>query len=218
MCLSLSFNCWKSSILTMNASIDDSSLVRRARSGESAAFDDLVRKYRPKILKLALAYTRDAEDAEDAAQETFIRAYWGLPNFRGEAAFYTWLHRIAVNSARTIAAMRARHAVAATVSPGDHIDGEAVTAALKEVDGPEEMALTEEICDAVERAVARLAPEQRQAFILHELEGFTYLQIGAAMQTPVGTVRSRIFRAREAIDRKLRMVFRRGLGRATRGK
>jgi len=172
-----------------------------------------VRKYRPKILKLVYSYTRDAEDAEDAAQETFIRAYWGLARYRGDAAFYTWLHRIAVNSARMVASTRARHAGAASIGPSDPIEGERVPQVLTEGDTPEELALTEEIYLTVERAIERLSAEQRQALVLHELEGLSYLQIAAAMDTPVGTVRSRIFRAREAIDGKLRRVFHQGLGR-----
>jgi RNA polymerase sigma-70 factor (ECF subfamily) len=197
----------------MNASIDDRSLVLRARSGEAGAFDDLVRKYRSKVLKLAYSYTRDAADAEDAAQETFIRAYSGLVHYRGDAAFYTWLHRIAVNSSRMVAATRARHAVTASIGHADHLAGEDVPEVLTDMDTPEEMALTGEIYQTVERALERLPAEQREALILHELQGMSYLQIAAAMNTPVGTVRSRIFRARDAIDAKLRRVFRRGLGR-----
>ena len=172
----------------MNASIDDRSLVLRARSGEAGAFDDLVRRYRSKVLKLAYSYTRDAADAEDAAQETFIRAYSGLVNYRGEAAFYTWLHRIAVNSARMVAATRARHGVTASIGHADHLAGEDVPQVLTDRDTPEEMALTEEIYQTVERALERLPAEQREALILHELQGMSYLQIAAAMNTPVGTV------------------------------
>jgi RNA polymerase sigma-70 factor, ECF subfamily len=146
-------------------------------------------------------------------QETFIKAYWGLRRFRGDSAFYSWLHRIAVNSAKTALSLRARHSrvFSATGNADQLSDSGGV---LKETDTPEELALTDEICAAVNAAIEALGDEQRTAIALREFEGFTYSQVACAMACPVGTVRSRVFRARETIDNQLRHVFDDGLGRA----
>lgn len=192
----------------------DRALVLRAQSGEHGAFNALVSKYRHRVMKLSMRYTRNRADAEDAVQNTFIKAYWGLQNFRGESAFYSWLHRIAINSAKTVLSLRARSAGIFVPNNGDADDGRDASAALKDLDTPEELALTEEIRSAVSASIDALCEEQRTAIVLRELEGLSYSQVASAMSCPVGTVRSRVFRAREAIDDQLRRVFDDGLGRA----
>jgi RNA polymerase sigma-70 factor, ECF subfamily len=192
----------------------DRMLVRRAQSGEHSAFNALVRKYRHRVMKLSMRYTRNRADAEDAVQNTFIKAYWGLQNFRGESAFYSWLHRIAINSAKTVLSLRARNASVFVSNNRDAGDTNETSSALRELDTPEELALTDEICSAVNASIEALCEEQRTAIVLRELEGLSYSQVASAMSCPVGTVRSRVFRAREAIDSQLRHVFDDGLGRA----
>jgi RNA polymerase sigma-70 factor (ECF subfamily) len=191
----------------------DRMLVLRAQSGEHGAFNALVRKYRHRVMKLSLRYTRNRADAEDAVQNTFLKAYWGLQSFRGESAFYSWLHRIAINSAKTVLSLRTRNA-SLFVSNGRNADDTKDTyVVLKDLDTPEELALTEEIRSAVNASIDALCEEQRTAIVLRELEGLSYSQVACAMSCPVGTVRSRVFRAREAIDDQLRHVFDDGLGR-----
>jgi RNA polymerase sigma-70 factor (ECF subfamily) len=200
--------------LIMEVKSCDRVLVLRAQSGEHRAFNELVRKYRHRVMKLAMRYTRNRADAEDAVQNTFIKAYWGLQHFRGDSAFYSWLHRIAVNSAKTVLALRARDA---SVFRSDTRNGDAMNdtaVVLKELDTPEELALTEEICDAVNGAIGALCEEQRTAILLREFEGLSYSEVASSMTCPVGTVRSRVYRAREAIDNELRHIFDYGLGRA----
>ncbi|MGO8829385.1 MAG: sigma-70 family RNA polymerase sigma factor [Steroidobacteraceae bacterium] len=191
----------------------DRSLVLRAQSGERSAFNALVRRYRHRVMKLSMRYTRNRADAEDAVQNTFLKAYWGLRHFRGDAAFYSWLYRIAVNSAKTVRSLRARDA---SVFKPDarHDELYETSVALKELDTPEELALTDEICESVNAAIEALCEEQRTAIVLREFQGLSYSQVASAMSCPVGTVRSRVFRAREAIDDQLRRVFDDGLGRA----
>jgi RNA polymerase sigma-70 factor (ECF subfamily) len=192
----------------------DRILVLRAQSGERSAFNALVRRYRHRVMKLSLRYTRNRADAEDAVQNTFLKAYWGLQHFRGDAAFYSWLYRIAVNSAKTVLSLRARDA--SVFNPDTRNDDELneTSVALKELDTPEELALTDEICNSVNAAIEALCEEQRTAIVLREFQGLSYSQVASAMSCPVGTVRSRVFRAREAIDDQLRRVFDDGLGRA----
>jgi RNA polymerase sigma-70 factor (ECF subfamily) len=197
----------------MSVDCCDRALVLRAQSGERPAFNALVRKYRHRVMKLSMRYIRNRADAEDAVQETFMKAYWGLPHFRGDSAFYSWLHRIAVNSAKTALSLRARHSSVFASATKNAEELNDTSAVLKEMDTPEELALTEEICGAVNAAIDALADEQRTAIVLREFEGLTYSQVASAMSCPVGTVRSRVFRAREAIDHQLRHVFDDGLGR-----
>lgn len=188
----------------------DGSLVRRAQAGDGNAFNVLVCKYRRRILQLTLRYARNEADAEDLVQETFIKAYRALPNFRGEAAFYSWLHRIAINAANTAFAMRARDVH--FVSP-DCRDA----AAMEDLDTPEDLAVTDELFVVLNSALEALCEEQRQALLLCEIDGLSYREVAAAMRCPVGTVRSRVFRAREAIHLRVKTIFDEGLGRA-RGK
>lgn len=195
----------------------DRTLVLRAQSGERSAFNALVCKYRHRVLKLSMRYTRNRADAEDAVQETFLKAYWGLQHFRGEAAFYSWLYRIAVNSAKTVLSLRARNAKGLSYDTrncdGDSDERSEPSTAL-ELDTPEELVLTEEICNAVNAAIEALCEEQRTAIVLREFQGLSYSQVASSMSCPIGTVRSRVFRAREAIDQQLRQVFGEGLAGA----
>jgi RNA polymerase sigma-70 factor (ECF subfamily) len=160
-----------------------------------------------------MRYVHDPADAQDVAQEAFIKAYRALPQFRGDSAFYTWLYRIAINTAKNALAARDRSPVSYELDAhGEESDG--MVGRLKDPDTPEGLALTEEIRSTVNSAIEALPDDLRTAIVLRELEGMSYEEIAAAMDCPVGTVRSRIFRAREAIDRRLRNVFDGGLGRA----
>lgn len=197
--------------LLVELSSCDRALVLRAQSGDHGAFNGLVRKYRHRVMKLSMRYTRNRDDAEDAVQNTFIRAFWALRQFRGDSAFYSWLHRIAVNSAKTVLSLRARDASVFKTYAASEREGNEGPA---ELDTPEDLALTEEICSAVNGAIEALCEDQRTAIVLREFQGLSYSQIAAVMSSPVGTVRSRVFRAREAIDGRLRRVFDDGLGRA----
>jgi RNA polymerase sigma-70 factor (ECF subfamily) len=201
--------------LIMEVKTCDRILVLRAQSGEHSAFNELVRKYRHRVMKLSMRYTRNRADAEDAVQNTFIKAYWGLQHCRGDAAFYSWLHRIAVNSAKTVLSLRARDANVFKSNTRNSDEMNDTSVVLKELDTPEELALTDEICYAVNGAIGALCEEQRTAILLCEFEGLSYAEVASSMACPVGTVRSRVFRAREAIDNQLRHVFDDGLGRAT---
>jgi RNA polymerase sigma-70 factor (ECF subfamily) len=161
-------------------------------------------------MKLSMRYMRNRADAEDAVQNTFLKAYGGLRHFRGDASFYSWLHRIAINSAKTLLLLRTRDASVFRSDTGNENEPSEM---IKDLDTPEDLALTEEIRDAVNLAVEGLCEEQRTAIILRELQGLSYSQVASAMFCPVGTVRSRVFRAREMIDNQLRQVFDDGLGR-----
>jgi RNA polymerase sigma-70 factor (ECF subfamily) len=184
----------------------DLELVRRAQRGERGAFDLLVLRYQHKVIKLVARLLRDPAEAEDVAQEAFVKAYRALGSFRGDSAFYTWLYRIAVNTARNAMASRQRRPLdyEAELSEAEQAT---VESRLRHGDTPEATALTEEIRETVNRAVAELPEDLRTAIILREVEGLSYEEIASAMDCPVGTVRSRIFRAREAIDRSLKPLL-----------
>jgi RNA polymerase sigma-70 factor (ECF subfamily) len=188
-------------------------LVKRVQRGDKTAFDLLVRKYQHKVVKLVLRYVRNPAEAEDIAQEAFIKAYRALPQFRGDSAFYTWMYRIAINTAKNSLASRDRSPIAYDLDLTDPEESHGVQARLQDPDTPEGMALTEEIRGIVNSAIEGLPEELKTAIVLRELDGLSYEEIAAAMECPVGTVRSRIFRAREAIDKRLREVFEGGLGR-----
>jgi RNA polymerase sigma-70 factor (ECF subfamily) len=192
----------------------DLALVRRVQRGERGAYDLLVLKYQHKVVKLVMRYLGDAADAEDVAQEAFIKAYRALPQFRGDSAFYTWLYRIAINTAKNALAARNRNPVTYDLDTQGNEETAEMIGKLKDPETPEGLALTEEIRNIVNAAIGELPEDLRTAIVLRELEGMSYEEIATAMDCPVGTVRSRIFRAREAIDRKLREVFDAGLGRA----
>jgi RNA polymerase sigma-70 factor (ECF subfamily) len=188
-------------------------LVKRVQRGDKTAFDLLVRKYQHKVVKLVLRYVRNPAEAEDIAQEAFIKAYRALPQFRGDSAFYTWMYRIAINTAKNSLASRDRSPIAYDLDLNDPEESHHVQTKLQDPDTPEGMALTEEIRQIVNSAIEGLPEELKTAIVLRELDGLSYEEIAAAMDCPVGTVRSRIFRAREAIDKRLREVFEGGLGR-----
>jgi RNA polymerase sigma-70 factor (ECF subfamily) len=188
-------------------------LVKRVQRGDKSAFDLLVRKYQHKVVKLVLRYVRNPAEAEDISQEAFIKAYRALPQFRGDSAFYTWMYRIAINTAKNSLASRDRSPIAYDLDLTDPEESHSVQTRLQDPDTPEGMALTEEIRGIVNSAIEALPEELKTAIVLRELDGLSYEEIAAAMECPVGTVRSRIFRAREAIDKRLREVFEGGLGR-----
>ena len=197
----------------MSEDTGDLGLVQRVQRGDKTAFDLLVRKYQHKVVKLVLRYVRNPAEAEDIAQEAFIKAYRALPQFRGDSAFYTWMYRIAINTAKNSLASRDRSPIAYDLDLTDPEESHSVQTKLQDPDTPEGMALTEEIRLIVNSAIEALPEELKTAIVLRELDGLSYEEIAAAMECPVGTVRSRIFRAREAIDKRLREVFEGGLGR-----
>lgn len=184
----------------MGSTSDDALLVKRVQKGDKSAFDLLVLKYQHKIVNLVSRYVRDADEALDVAQEAFIKAYRALPRFRGDSAFYTWLYRIAVNTAKN-------HLVAAKRRPMDYDldlqdpDQYEMHARLNTTDTPEAVALKDETQQQINRSINELPPDLRTAIILREIDGMSYEEIAQTMECPVGTVRSRIFRAREAISK-----------------
>ena len=186
----------------MGERLIDQELVARVQQGDKKAFDLLVLKYQQKITNLISRYIRDPHEVLDVTQEAFIKAYRAIPKFRGDSAFYTWLYRIAINTAKNYLVAQGRR------PPSDDVEAEVaeqmdVGVRLKETGTPENHVLTEEITMTVQRAIDDLPEDLRTAIVLRELEGMSYEEIANAMSCPVGTVRSRIFRAREAIDKKL---------------
>jgi len=198
----------------MPADTSDISLVRRVQRGDKGAFDALVLKYQHKVVKLVMRYVRNPAEAEDIAQEAFIKAYRALPQFRGDSAFYTWLYRIAINTAKNAIVSRDRSPVEYDLDLQNSEESYAAQGRLKDSETPEALVMTDEIRATVNAAIDALPEDLRTAIVLRELEGLSYEEIAATMECPVGTVRSRIFRAREAIDHRLREVFEGGLGRA----
>jgi RNA polymerase sigma-70 factor, ECF subfamily len=198
----------------MSADASDLSLVRRVQRGDKGAFDALVLKYQHKLVKLVMRYVRNPAEAEDIAQEAFIKAYRALPQFRGDSAFYTWLYRIAINTAKNAVVSRDRSPIEYDLDRSNTDESYDMQGRMKDSETPEGLVLTDEIRSTVNAAIDALPDDLRTAIVLRELEGLSYEEIAAAMACPVGTVRSRIFRAREAIDRRLREVFEGGLGRA----
>ena len=182
----------------------DQELVARVQRGDSAAFDALVRKYQHRITALIGRYIADWSECQDVAQETFIRAYRALPNFRGDAQFYTWLHRIAVNTAKNHLVAQNRRPPTDDVDAGE---AELFGTRLRDTDTPEHELLRQEIERTVMRVVEGLPEELRAAITLREVDGLSYEDIAQKMGCPIGTVRSRIFRAREAIDTELRPLL-----------
>lgn len=185
----------------------DQKLVERVQKGDNGAFDLLVLKYQHKIVNLVMRYVRDPELAQDITQEAFIKAYRALPRFRGDSAFYTWMYRIAVNTAKNHLAALRRRPVDIELDLQDPEQYE-LHARLKETDTPEGMTLSNELMETVDRAIAALPEDLRTAIVLRELEGMSYEEIAQTMECPVGTVRSRIFRARDAIGKKIGSLIR----------
>ncbi|MBA1443897.1 MAG: RNA polymerase sigma factor RpoE [Chromatiales bacterium] len=184
----------------------DQKLVIRVQQGDKKAFDVLVLKYQQKIANLVSRYIRDSHEVLDVTQEAFIKAYKALPRFRGESAFYTWLYRIAINTAKNYLVAQSRRPPSWDVEPetAEQLDE---GSRLKEYGTPENHVLTEEITITVQHALDALPEDLRTAIVLRELEGMSYEEIAEAMSCPVGTVRSRIFRAREAIDKRLQPLI-----------
>jgi len=192
--------------LTTNPDDTDQELVRRVQAGDQTAFNLLVLKYQHRVLKLVGRFVNDAAEAEDVAQEAFLKAYRALASFRGDSAFYTWLYRIAINTAKNALVSQRRRPVDFDLDLQDPEQYDR-QAKLKEADTPEGVLLTDEIRAVVEEAMEQLPEDLRTAIVLRELEGLSYEEIAEAMDCPVGTVRSRIFRAREAIDKKLKPLL-----------
>ncbi|MFN2328741.1 MAG: RNA polymerase sigma factor RpoE [Chromatocurvus sp.] len=186
----------------MTATATDKQLVARVQKGDNRAFDLLVLKYQHRILGLISRYIQDPDEMQDVAQEAFIKAYRALPGFRGDSAFYTWLYRIAINTAKNHIVARSRRPPGSDVEVEDaeYYDG---GAALRDLENPENALFGEELKAVVEAAIADLPDDLRTAVTLREFDGLSYEDIADVMDCPVGTVRSRIFRAREAIDAKV---------------
>ncbi len=185
----------------------DKELVKRVQKGDKGAFDLLVLKYEQKIVNLVMRYVRDPEQALDITQEAFIKAYRALPRFRGDSAFYTWLYRIAVNTAKNYLAAQRRRPMDVELDMQDP-EQYGLHAKLKETDDPEGVNLSRELQETLERAIEALPDDLRTAIILRELDGMSYEEIAQTMDCPVGTVRSRIFRARDAIGKKVGALVR----------
>ncbi len=184
----------------------DQALVLRVQQGDKAAFDLLVRKYQHKIGGLISRYIADWSECQDVAQETFIRAYRALANFRGDSQFYTWLYKIAVNTAKNHLVAQKRRPPSEDIDAGDAVQYQSGDR-LRNTDTPEHELLRQEIERTVTDTVDQLPEELRTAISLREVDGLSYEEIAEAMDCPIGTVRSRIFRAREAIDAKLRPLL-----------
>lgn len=190
----------------MSQDENDQQLVQRVQKGDRSAFDLLVLKYQHRVLKLVGRFVSNPAEAEDVAQDAFLKAYRALPSFRGESAFYTWLYRIAINTAKNSLVATRRRPVDFDLDLQDPEQFDR-HAKLKETDTPERVLLTEEIRQVVQGAMEQLPEDLRTAIVLRELDGLSYEEIAEAMDCPVGTVRSRIFRAREAIDKRLKPLL-----------
>ncbi len=180
----------------------DRDLVQRVQKGDKNAFDLLVRKYQYKIIKLISRYVHDPSEALDVSQEAFLKAYRALPSFRGDSAFYTWLYRIAINTAKNYLVAQGRRPPSSDIDAqeAEQYEGQS---SLKEYETPERLLLKDEIAATVFKVIEELPEDLRTAITLRELEGMSYEEIAQTMGCPIGTVRSRIFRARESIDAKL---------------
>jgi len=184
----------------------DQLLVERVQNGDKKAYDLLVLKYQHKIIKLVMRYVHDPSEAQDVAQEAFVKAYRALPNFRGDSAFYTWLYRISINTAKNYIVAMNRRPLDYNLDLQDPEQYE-VHAKLKDEDSPEGLLLRDELKQTIENALASLPDDLRTAILLREVDGMSYEEIAQAMECPVGTVRSRIFRAREAIDHDMQPLL-----------
>lgn len=180
----------------------DQQLVERVQKGDRRAFDVLVLKYQHRIYSLVSRFIRDSDEIQDVVQEAFIKAYRALPAFRGDSAFYTWLYRIAINTAKNYLVSRSRRPPGADIEIEDAEFMEGADA-LRDVADPESQMMTEQLRSAIDRAIRALPEDLRTALTLREFEGMSYEEIAAVMNCPVGTVRSRIFRAREAVDAEI---------------
>lgn len=191
----------------MNDREIDQRLVERAQAGDKQAFDLLVTKYQRKLGRLLSRFIRDPAEVEDVAQEAFVKAYRALPSFRGDSAFYTWLYRIGINTAKNYLVAMGRRAPTTTEYDSEEAESFEDGEQLRDINTPESMLMTKEIGATVNQAMEELPEDLRTAITLREIEGLSYEEIATIMNCPIGTVRSRIFRAREAIAAKLRPLL-----------
>ena len=184
----------------------DKELVKRVQKGDQAAFDMLFARYQVKILNLISRYVRDSEEVQDVAQEAFIKAYRALPRFRGESAFYTWLYRIAINTAKNHLVARSRRppSMDVDIQDADYRDDADM---LRDTEDPESALSRDQLQETIHQALADLPDDLRSALTLREFDGLSYEQIAQILDCPVGTVRSRIFRAREFVDRRMQPLL-----------
>jgi len=185
----------------------DQKLVELAQAGDRHAFDILVSKYQRKLGRLLSRFIRDSAEVEDVTQEAFIKAYRALPAFRGESAFYTWLYRIGINTAKNYLVSQGRRAPTSTEFDADEAEGFEDADQLRDINTPESLLMSKQIGETVNQAMEELPEELRTAIVLRELEGHSYEEIAQLMACPIGTVRSRIFRAREAVAARLRPLL-----------
>lgn len=185
----------------------DQQLVERVQNGDKHAFDLLVAKYQRKLIRLLSQFVRDPAEVEDVAQEAFIKAYRALHAFRGDSAFYTWLYRIGINTAKNYLVSQGRKASTLQGIDTEDAEGFEVSSLLREMDTPESELMSKQIAQTVNQTLEQLPEELRTAIVLREIEGLSYDEIAKIMECPIGTVRSRIFRAREAISEELRPLL-----------
>ena len=185
----------------------DQQLVERVQRGDKHAFDLLVIKYQRKLGRLLSRFIRDSGEVEDVTQEAFIKAYRALPGFRGDSAFYTWLYRIGINTAKNHLVAMGRRAPTSTEFDAEEAESMESGEQLRDLNTPENQMMSRQVGDVVNQTLEALPEELRTALTLREIEGLSYEEIATAMQCPVGTVRSRIFRAREAVAEKLRPLL-----------
>jgi len=185
----------------------DRQLVARAQRGDKQAFGLLVEKYQRKLARLLSRFIRDPAEVEDVTQEAFIKAYRALPAFRGDSAFYTWLYRIGINTAKNYLMAMGRRAPTSTEVEAEEAEGFEEGEQLRDINTPESVLLSKEIAQTVNSTIEKLPEELRKAIQMREIEGMSYEDIAQAMDCPIGTVRSRIFRAREAIAEQLRPLL-----------
>ncbi len=185
----------------------DQLLVERAQAGDQQAFEVLVQKYQRKLGRLLSRYIRDSAEVEDVAQEAFIKAFRALPSFRGESAFYTWLYRIGINTAKNYLVAQGRRAPTSTGFDSEEAETFDDGDQLRDINTPESLLHSKQIGETVNAAMEALPDELRTAIVLREIEGLSYEEISRMMDCPIGTVRSRIFRAREAVAAKLRPLL-----------
>ncbi|GLR25903.1 RNA polymerase sigma factor RpoE [Limnobacter litoralis] len=186
---------------------EDLIIVRRVQSGDQAAFNLLVSKYHRRVARLLTRMVKNQEDIDDVVQETFIKAYRAIGNFRGESAFYTWIYRIAINTAKNLLVTQSRRPSALREIADEDNETFEDNSALSNIDTPESLYESRQIGVAVNDAMTALPEELRSAIVMREIDGLSYEEIAAAMDCPIGTVRSRIFRAREAIAAKIKPLL-----------
>ena len=185
----------------------DQQLVERAQRGDKHAFELLIIKYQRRLARLISRFVRDGAEVEDVTQEAFIKAYRALPGFRGESAFYTWLYRIGINTAKNYLLAFKRRVPTTTIFDADESEGFEDGGLLREVNTPENELMSKQVVEVVSSSLQRLPDDLRIALTLREIEGLSYEEIASVMNCPIGTVRSRIFRAREAIAENLRPLL-----------